>query len=95
MKEPAALFEILGGYFSSVFGKVLFFSVGSIESVVFGPLHSTTWDYYSVEMNHLMMDCVPQGSILFYSIRKPLHFEDRDLKNKNKITDFHALGHFN
>ncbi len=50
--------------------------------------HCTTWDYY-VEMDPFDDGLLfLRGSIIFYNIRKPLHFEDRDLKTR--ITDFHA-----
>lgn len=90
--SPAALFEILEGCFSRVFGKGSFFLVLVSFLWPFAQ-HCTTWDYYSVEMDPFNDGLLfLRGQLFFYKIRKPLHFEDRDLKNRR--CDFQILGPF-
>jgi len=86
-----SLLEILEGCFSGVIGKG---SVFWCWSVFFGLLHSNAPLGITTLLKwiHLMMDFSSSGFNCFYNIRKPLHFEDRDLKNRR--SDFYTLGPF-
>lgn len=88
--SSAALFEILGGYFSRVFGKRSFFDCW-INSVCFlWPFarQCCTWDYNSVEKDSFNDGLLfLRGQSFLYTVKNPLNLLNLEIKDLKKCRD--------